>query len=133
ASRWVLSRVSVFDGHPGDGVDTRLTTFRYSGGFYSRLEREFYGYGEVVEEERDASNGEALYRSTVRDYLNDSLYSHGLLSREVVLDGAGNPYLQTVHTYAFRDVATNAVPADVTSTTATIAPQRVRKDEYFYE
>ncbi|MFT3769077.1 MAG: SpvB/TcaC N-terminal domain-containing protein [Minicystis sp.] len=133
ASRWNLTRVSTFDGHPGDGADTRVTTYRYAGGFYDRLEREFYGYAQVIAEERDHDNGDALYRSTVSEYQNDSHYAHGLMTRQTVLDGAGRPFTQTEDTYAFRDVDQGVVPADVHSTTATIFPMRIRSDRRFYE
>jgi RHS repeat-associated protein len=131
-SRWVLTRVSTHDGHPGDGVDTRETTFTYGGGSYNRLEREFYGYAQVIEEERDASHGDALYRSTVRQYQNDSFYGKGLLISEATLDAAGRPFVQTAHTYDFRDVGSGG-PADVGSTTATVFPMLVRTDKLFFE
>ncbi|MEZ4315181.1 MAG: toxin TcdB middle/N-terminal domain-containing protein [Polyangiaceae bacterium] len=108
ASRWNLARVSTYDGHPGDGADTRVTTYSYSDGFYDRLEREFYGYAQVVAEERDFANGDALYRATVREYQNDSYYGRGLLLRETRLDAAGQPFTQTEETYAFRDESTGS-------------------------
>ena len=131
-SRWTLSRVSTHDGHPGDGVDTRATTFRYDGGYHDRLEREFYGYSQVVAEERDTAQGDALYRSVVRTYRNDSYYTRGLMIGEKVLDAAGRPFTETVTTYDFRDVETNG-PVDLASSTATIFPMKVRTDQLFYE
>jgi RHS repeat-associated protein len=131
-SRWVLSRVSVFDGLVGDGVDTRLTTYRYQGGYYDRLEREFYGYGRVIEETRDASDGDALYRTITSDYLNDSFYTKGLLKRILVADAAGNPFVETENTYFLRDVSTGLALANPQSTTATaFAEFRRTKDHHF--
>ncbi len=132
ASRWTLSKVTVNDGHPGDGVDDRVTTYRYSGGRYDRLERQFYGYAQVIAEDRDASNNDALYRVTVHDYRNDSFYSHGLLVGERTLDALGRTFVETLHTYDFRDVSTSG-PGDLASTTDTIFPMKVRTEQRFYE
>ena len=54
-SRWVLTSVTVDDGHADDGPATRLTTYAYSGGAYSRLEREFFGYAQVTEQPRNTA------------------------------------------------------------------------------
>ncbi|RIK42745.1 MAG: hypothetical protein DCC55_07780 [Chloroflexi bacterium] len=132
-SRWVLSKVTVNDGHPGDGVDTLVTTFRYEDGVYSRLEREFFGYGRVVTENRDASNGEALYRAVVQEFRTDSYYTQRLPAREVIQDAAGNIFTEKEYTYLLRDVASGAEPANAQSTTATIFPQAVRVDNRYYE
>lgn len=132
-SRWVLSKVSTLDGHPGDGVDTQVTTYRYENGFYNRLEREFYGYRRVTAEQRDHSNGDALYRSIIREYLNDSYYTKGQLRREVTDDAAGHPYLETENTYVLRDVVTGNELTDPQSTTATVFPELSRTDQRFYE
>ncbi len=131
-SRYVLSRSSVYDGHPGDGQDTQVTTFRYSGGTYNRLEREFYGYRTVTTEQRDHGSNDAVYRTKTDDYRVDSFYTRGLLAREVTADGAGHPFLETDNTYDLRDVATGGA-ADPASTTATVFPQLVRTDKLFYE
>ncbi|OQW91171.1 MAG: hypothetical protein BWK78_05340, partial [Thiotrichaceae bacterium IS1] len=52
-NRWVMAKVTINDGHPGDGVDTQLSTYQYLDGFYNRLERDFYGFKTVVSEVRD--------------------------------------------------------------------------------
>ncbi|HEX2688593.1 MAG TPA: toxin TcdB middle/N-terminal domain-containing protein [Kofleriaceae bacterium] len=109
SSRWVLSKVTTFDGHRGDGVDNLVTTYHYEGGYYDRLEREFYGYRQVVAEERDASKANALYRSVISEYKNDSFYSHGLLYRERVqaVLAAGQ---DRGHRWAWHGVATHRGP-----------------------
>jgi hypothetical protein len=86
-SRWVLSKTTVFDGFPGDGVDNLVTAYAYEGGKYDRLEREFYGYRTVTEESRDAGNNEAVYRRTVQTYRTDSYYTKGLPERERRISG----------------------------------------------
>lgn len=127
----MLTEVRVNDGRPGDGQDVQLTTYEYVGGVYNRLEREFYGYATVLERHRDASNGNAVYRTVTRDFLNDSYYTRGRLRRELMSDGAGRPFTETIHTYTARDVTTPNVPADLGSTVATVFPQLSRTDRRF--
>jgi hypothetical protein len=115
--------VEVFDGLAGDGVDKQVTTFSYQDGLYNRRERDFYGYAKVISEQRDASNGDALYRSTVRTFANTSYYEKGLLLSQTVQDGAGHKYLETVNTYQLRGVATGKIAARAAqSLTATLFP-----------
>ncbi|HEY0736351.1 MAG TPA: SpvB/TcaC N-terminal domain-containing protein, partial [Herpetosiphonaceae bacterium] len=132
-SRWVLSKVSVDDGHAGDGVDTQVTTFRYEQGRYDRLERDFYGYAKVTAEQRDASNGEAVYRRVIREFHTDSYYTKGLLKHERMEDAAGRPFKETANSYRLHNVETGQELVNPQSTTATVFPQRVRTDERFYE
>jgi RHS repeat-associated protein len=132
-SHWVLSRVSVDDGHPGDGVDVQVKTFTYAGGVYNRLEREFFGYGQVTEEQRDPSQDGALYRSIVHEFRTDSFYTQGLPARQRTFDAGGHVFADTGYTYVLRDVGTGAEPADAASTTATIFPQLVRTDDRYNE
>ncbi len=121
-SRWVLSRTSVSDGHHGDGADTQLTTYRYEQGKYDRLEREFYGFGKVVTEQRDPGAAEALYRSTTDEYRTDGPHTRGLLARTLKTDGAGRPFTETVNTYQLRDTAPGSAFAALS-----------RVDKRFYE
>jgi RHS repeat-associated protein len=160
-SRWVLSQVRVFDGHPGDGDTdlrpaappdargpdpsryiTHLATYRYAGGFYDRAEREFYGYASVTEEHRDPAKRpeDPPYRSIVREFRNDSFYTKGLLTRELAQGTGGQPFTETTHEYAFRDVASAAEPsapparrALLGSPTATVFPRLRQTDRRFFE
>src|SRR5712692_5533264 len=128
-----MTKSTVFDGHAGEGADTQITTFRYSGPKYNRLERDFYGYGSVAEEHRDTQNLNALYRTITRSYRTDGYYTKGLLSSEVTADALGRPFTETDNTYVLRDVDLNVQPVDGTSTTATIFPQLTRTDRLFFE
>ena len=132
-SHWNLARVEVFDGQPGDGTDTQLTTYSYEGGRYDRLEREFYGYQKVIAEERDTLNNGAFYRATVRGFSNNSYYTKGLLTSEVVQGAAGAKFIETVYTYVLRDEETKHVPGNMQSTTARLFPMFVRTDQRYYE
>jgi len=131
-SRYVLSKLTVFDGHTGDGQDTQLSTFRYQNGQYDRLERVFYGYGQVIGEQRDRGAGDALYRTVTNEYHTDSYYLIGQAIRTMTADAAGRPFLETVNAHQLRDVNTGAT-ANPRSTTATVFPAVSRVDKRFYE
>lgn len=85
-SRWVVSKVHVFDGLAGDGVDNLETRFSYGRGRFDRREREFYGFDQVVEDRVDTRvvNNPPAYRRVTRDYHNQNFFSKGLLAREEV-------------------------------------------------
>ena len=132
-SRWVLSRTTLADGHPGDGVDSQVTTYTYENGKYDRREREFYGYARVTEQHRDAANADALYRSVVFEFRNDSFYTRGMPTKVSTVDAAGHAFNEVAQTYVLRDTATGSSPADPASLSAAIFPQLVRTDKRFFE
>jgi len=134
-SRWNMSRVEVFDGLPGDGADTQVTTWRYENPLYQRRERDFYGYQKVTTEQRNAAQGDALYRSTVRTFANANYYEKGLLLSETLQDAAGRKYLDTVNTYQLRNVHTGQLVQGegAASLTATLFPELIRTTKKFYE
>lgn len=132
-SRWVLSTVTVNDGHAGDGADVQATSYSYTGGVYSRLEREFYGYSQVTQSQLDTANSNAVYRKVVRDFATDSYYTHGLQLRTRTYDSSGGLFADTQNTYVLRDVGSGAEPADGSSTTATLFPMLTSTEERFNE
>jgi RHS repeat-associated protein len=132
-SRWVLAHLTIEDGHPGDGVDRQLTTFRYENGRYDQLERDFLGFARVVEEQRDTASGGALYRVVEHEFRTDSVYTKGLSVRQMTRNAAGLPFVETERTYVLRDVLAGTEPVDGRSLTATIFPQLVRTDNRFHE
>src|SRR5262249_30273566 len=106
-NHWVLSRVTTFDGHEGDGdvvvspggTVTQVTTNTYEGGRYDRAEREFYGFHTVTTGDLDPAHSNALYRSVVNTYKNDTYYDRGLLESQVTQDAAGHKFNETVNSY----------------------------------
>ncbi len=68
-----MAKVTINDGHPGDGVDTQLSTYQYLDGFYNRLERDFSGFKTVVSEVRDTQ--EKVHRTVTQTFFNNSYYS----------------------------------------------------------
>jgi len=129
-SKYVLSRVVLHDGQAGDGQDTQVNTFRYAGGRYDRLEREFRGYGRIVDEQRA---GDAVFRTTTREFRTDSHYTRGLPTRTVTADAAGNPFEEKAQTYRLQDADVPARTADPASLTASLFPQLVREDTKIHE
>jgi RHS repeat-associated protein len=138
-SQFVLSRVTTFDGVPGDwspldpGADFQLMTYAYDGGFYDRREREFYGYARVVSTAHDTrglmgavpDDFDKPYARTTRTYRNDSFFTKGLLSSEVVegLDtGTPQTFARTDNQYALRDVGTQQVLTTPAAVAATLSP-----------
>jgi RHS repeat-associated protein len=134
-SRWNMARAEVFDGVAGDGVDTLVTTYQYEDGFYHRQEREFYGYETVITEQRNAADGDSLYRSTAQSFMNRNYYEKGLLVSETVQDAKGNKYLETTNSYQLRNIDTgNILEGEFKeSLTATVFPELIRTDKKFYE
>ncbi|HJQ99652.1 MAG TPA: RHS repeat-associated core domain-containing protein [Candidatus Polarisedimenticolaceae bacterium] len=132
-SHWDMARVTIEDGLAGDGVDRQVATFRYEGGTWDRLEREFYGYARVTEEIRDTTQADAILRTITRDFAVDSLYTHGLLLRERLEDGAGRPFTETEHRYDVIDVASQAPLANLKSTTASAFAAATRTERRFFE
>jgi RHS repeat-associated protein len=139
-SRWVLSRVSVDDGHASDGVDRQVVSYRYEGGRYDRREREFLGYGTVIE---DRTHGIQHYRTT-RAYLNCNYYEKGLLDTELIEDWSkaapedpppsrGKRFVLNDNDYLFRDVRTGAELQDPGSTSATVFAELKTVTRKFYE
>ena len=132
-SRFVLSKVSVNDGQPGDGPDVQVVTYAYAGGVYDRLEREFDGYATVVTRQVDAGTPATGLPVITRTYRTDGHYTRGLVTGESTQDGTGRKFLETAYTYALRDVDDPDTAADPASPTATIFPHLVRTDKRFFE
>jgi YD repeat-containing protein len=130
--RWAMTRVSVADGHPGDGVDTQLTTYAYSSGVYDRAEREFLGFGTVTTQLRSAASGNPVERTTIQRFSTDSYYTRGLLLDETLQDGDGQPFTKTAHHYRLRDVETGG-SGNPRSLIASEYPELIRTDRHLYE
>lgn len=134
SSHWVLSKVSVNDGHSGDGEDEQLTTFEYSDGKYDRKERAFRGYGQVVTHQHDtAASNDPVYRSNTAQFRTDSAYTAGLPTKSFTTDASGHKYSETENTYTTRDVGNPAATPDLSSDTATLFTFARRTDSKWFE
>jgi RHS repeat-associated protein len=130
-SVWTLNKVTVFDGHAGDGVDDTVTRYDYSDdNYFDFTEREMLGYGTIIEENLDDKG--AVYRKFVRTYLNGNYYERGLLDSETLQDGAGTAFVSTVNTYELVDSASPEAPVSPTSTVASIFPRKVKVEEIWH-
>ena len=103
-SKWVLKNVEVIDGFSGDGVDTMRMRFSYTGGNYNRDEREFYGFSQIKTQQLNTAASNAVYRSTVKQFLNNTYYNKGLQVSEWLEDATGKKFTQTDNIYQIRPV-----------------------------
>ena len=156
SSRWVMSKVKVFDGVTDDtpaddsdvGSDYRVMTFDYQDGQYDRREREFYGFAKVVNTEFDTSGKTAgnldsapAYRRNAQVYRTDSYYTKGLmlstLTEQVLANGSSAPFLKTENTYLLRDIGDGTTLgnelADINSDSATVFPELRKTEKFFFE
>jgi RHS repeat-associated protein len=133
--QWVMSKVEIRDGLPGDGADVIALAYEYEEGKYDRHEREFYGFGKVRENHLDSENNNALYRTKVWEYDVSNYYRKGLLLGEYLLDAEGRKYTETRHTYALKQPTTgNDLPASFgNSEDGSAFPAKVETRELFYE
>ncbi|WP_281235089.1 SpvB/TcaC N-terminal domain-containing protein [Flavobacterium gelatinilyticum] len=114
--KWVLQSVDVFDGHVGDGIDHSIAKFRYEDGYQDRREREFYGFGKVIQEQIDAADN-SVFTTTVQEFYNQDYFRKNLLKHSYTLDKNGKMRQESENEYSLVDVATQAsVPvSDLTS------------------
>jgi RHS repeat-associated protein len=135
ASRWVLSRLTVYDGlsiggQNLNGQDTEVTAYSWSGGYYDRREREFYGFAQCVESQLDPATG-TPYRTVTRTYNLDNYYLKGLIAEETLADAAGNKYTDATYKYNLVSVTNGQAPADLL--TAVAFPEHIETDKYWFE
>jgi RHS repeat-associated protein len=160
-SKYVMAEVRVFDGVANDtptkyteqGSDWQRHSYAYENGQYDRFERDFLGYQTVTSYQHDTKNKHGanqtaetlkdtpVYRKTMQQYSNSHVYDKGLLLRETLFDGSGQPYIETVNKYEFwklGDSLTSTVePLNLDRSTArasaTLFPRLTRTVKSFYE
>jgi hypothetical protein len=102
-SLWVMSSVTVDDGHPGDGADVQKSLYQYDGAVYDPLLREGLGFASVREDQVDVSQAGALLRRYQRTYLNSNPSDAGLLTSERLLDPAGTKISESTWEWQLAD------------------------------
>ena len=107
SAKWVLQSVDVFDGHVGDGIDHSIAKFRYENGYQDRREREFYGFGKVIQEQIDAADN-SVFSTTVQEFYNQDYFRKNLLKHSYMLDKNGKMRQESENEYSLVDVATQA-------------------------
>ncbi|MFB9057512.1 toxin TcdB middle/N-terminal domain-containing protein [Mariniflexile ostreae] len=105
SAKWVLQSVDINDGHVGDGIDHAVAKFTYEDGYYDRREREFYGFGKIIQEQIDAADN-SVFTTTIQEFYNQDYFRKNILKRTATLDKNGKIRQESTHTYSFIDVAT---------------------------
>jgi RHS repeat-associated protein len=107
ASKWVLQSVDIFDGHIGDGIDHSITKFRYENGYFDRREREFYGFGKIIQEQIDAADN-SVFSTFIEEFYNQDYFRKNLLRYSAKIDKNNKTRQESENEYSFIDVATQA-------------------------
>ncbi|WP_371810414.1 toxin TcdB middle/N-terminal domain-containing protein [Flavobacterium sp. 28A] len=107
SAKWVLQSVDVNDGHTGDGIDHSIAKFKYEDGYYDRREREFYGFGKIIQEQIDAADN-TVFATTVQEFYNQDYFRKNLLKRSYTLDKNNKMRQESENEYSFTDVVTQA-------------------------
>ncbi|MCK8141822.1 polymorphic toxin type 33 domain-containing protein [Flavobacterium sp. I-SCBP12n] len=105
--KWVLQSVDINDGHVGDGIDHSIAKFRYEDGYYDRREREFYGFGKVIQEQIDAADN-SVFATTTQEFYNQDYFRKNLLKRSYTLDKNNKMRQESENEYSFIEVDTQA-------------------------
>ncbi|TDS56950.1 RHS repeat-associated core domain-containing protein [Myroides indicus] len=134
--KWVLTKVSVFDGFTGDGEDITRYAYEYFNGYKDRKERNFMGFGmtkahlldkdgwayrtDVTEYLLNDMTENELYRPGTSSDLKQYIYKKGLPKKTYTLDRTQRLMNETQYTYKFYD--SGKVTGDI-NTTATSAAE----------
>jgi RHS repeat-associated protein len=137
---WVLSSVLTYDGHPGDGADYSYVTFEYKNGYYSRSERQSFGFDTVITKQYDTQTDPAkpkegtCYRMITESYHNNSFLFKGIKRYELLTDCSNTKYVETVYTYKAKRISTGEeVPENMMNCYCDYYPAISTVDKYFYE
>ncbi|MCE4065085.1 hypothetical protein LXM63_08255 [Chryseobacterium gleum] len=116
-NKYVLKSVITNDGFTGDnafGPDVSKITVDYDNPYYSRRERTFYGFAQVITNQMDTKQGGAasnvVYRKTVQRFHNKNYYLKGLLTDELLTDAAGKIWKITGIEYNLRRIKDTNTP-----------------------
>ena len=134
--KWVLSSVETYDGYEADGVNVQKTAFEYQGGHKDRREREFYGFAQVLTHSLDTENSDAVYRTTIQTYSNDTYYTKGLLLTDTLMDADGQLFITTQYDYELRNPLTSTVqvlPIGLTADDSLAFPALRKMTKSYYE
>ena len=120
-SRRVMSKVTTEGGDKRNGATRFATAFEYSGGYYDRKERDFFGFGEIVSTQLDTEDGDSPYRTTAQKYDNRTYETRNLVKETATATSDGNLINKTENTYAKKSVhdgkSTFVAPSTTKTTT----------------
>lgn len=110
-SKYVLKSVVTNDGFTGDNAfapDISKVTVDYENPYYSRRERTFYGFQQVMVNQIDTKQGGAssntIYRKTRQRFHNNNYYLKGLMFSEMLFDANNIGWTIKTNTYILKQI-----------------------------
>ena len=118
--KWTMTALKIKDNDSNnnngfnDGHDSIQYQFSYSGMKYHRIERESYGFAEVVTKTVDdwSSASAIVLRRQNESFHTENGLLHGLKYSEEVLDASDNVQTKTEYKWTLNDLNTGAVVAN---------------------
>ena len=115
--KWTMTALKIKDNDSNnnngfiDGPDSIQYTFEYSGMKYHRIERESYGFAEVVTKIVDdwSSASANVLRQQKESFHTENGLLHGLKYRDEILDSNDNVQTKTDYNWTLNDLNTGAV------------------------
>ena len=107
--KMALASVKIFDGLPGDGIDTTFTSFEYENGFFDRHERQFYGFSSVKTNFHNTGSDNNIYRTVEQKFSNNDYYSKGMLLSETLTDSEDRNQKGSENIYSLLNIHTGEV------------------------
>ena len=104
--KMALASVKIYDGLPGDGMDTTFSSFEYENGFFNRHERQFYGFSSVKTHFHNTGDNNNIYRTVEQQFSNSDYYTKGMLLTEILTDSEGHNQKGTENFYSLRNIHT---------------------------
>jgi RHS repeat-associated protein len=97
-SKWVLASVNLTD---GEG-NTYNSTNKYTGGYFDRQEREFYGFEQIKTTRPDNS-------IVIQKYNNTDYYRKRILYQSEIWDNQGRLFITTKDEYREKNISTKII------------------------
>ncbi|MBQ6276912.1 MAG: hypothetical protein IJK62_09425, partial [Bacteroidales bacterium] len=113
SSKWIMTGLKINDNDGGfnDGNDLIQYTFEYSDMKYHRIERENYGFAQVVTNTVDNCNSASpnVLRKKKEYFHTENGLLHGLKYKEEILDASNNVQTRTYYNWTLNDINTGTV------------------------
>ncbi|HRY32701.1 MAG TPA: SpvB/TcaC N-terminal domain-containing protein [Bacteroidales bacterium] len=104
--QWTMSSVKVYDGFEEDGPGFSHYTFQYDSGYYSRHERQSFGFRIVTTNTHDSTQNSNIYRSAIAKYHNNSYVFKDLCNYELSKNADGDKYIESRYKYVLKEIST---------------------------
>jgi len=131
---WTMSSLKVYDGFAVDGPEYSYYTFEYDSGYYSRFERQSFGFKSVSTHQYNSISVGDVYRSSIEKYHNTNNTFKNLKYSELSEDSQHLKFIKSTYTYKLKEIATGMViPASNPDCYGAGYPALDQEDKYFYE